>query len=50
MLEFSRGASSQAFALGITRTLHATVCMEVTYMCHLLGLSLLLALADFAYM
>jgi len=26
-----------------------SMCMEVTYMCRLLGLSLLLALADFAY-
>jgi len=29
---------------------HASMCMEVTYMCRLLGLSLLLALADFAHM
>jgi len=27
-----------------------SMCMEVTYKCRLLGLSLLLALADFAYM
>jgi len=27
-----------------------SICMEVTFKCHLLGLSLLLGLADFTYM